>query len=191
MRFVRITAGRLVVGALCACALVATACAAGEPAGHGQPAAGPPAKAGTPAVHRPAGGRDLTGDLPELENELEGLSDESVIPAAEERLIDLPTALQLAEAENPTIALGRQAIVEAVALQTGARGLLLPTLNAGTNYHLHQGVLQSSFGQIRNLNEQSLYVGGGARTLAAETVAVPAVRIFSHLGGALVAPLGA
>src|SRR5260221_13213634 len=157
MRFVRITAGRLVVGALCACALVATACAAGEPAGHGQPAAGPPAKAGTPAVHRPAGGRDLTGDLPELENELEGLSDESVIPAAEERLIDLPTALRLADAENPTIALGRQAIVEAQALQLEARGLLLPSLNAGTMYHLHNGTLQASAGAIRDLTLQSIY----------------------------------
>src|SRR5262249_39596226 len=45
---------------------------------------------------------------------LEGLSRDRVVPlAVEERLIDLPTALQLAEAENPTIALGRQAIVEA------------------------------------------------------------------------------
>jgi outer membrane protein TolC len=123
---------------------------------------------------------------------LEGLSqDEVVPPAGEVRLIDLPTALQLAEAENPTIALGRQAIVEALALQTAARGMLLPTLAAGSNYHLHQGVLQTSFGQIRNLNEQSLYVGGGARTLAAETLAIPAVRIFSHLGDALFAPLAA
>jgi outer membrane protein TolC len=123
---------------------------------------------------------------------LEGLSRDSIIPpGVEERLIDLPTALQLAEAENPTIALGRQAIVEAVGLQTAARGLLLPTLNAGTNYHLHQGVLQTSYGEIRNVNSQALYVGGGARTLAAETVAVPAVRIFSHLGDALFAPLAA
>jgi outer membrane protein TolC len=123
---------------------------------------------------------------------LEGLAREAVVPpAVEDRLIDLPTALQLAEAENPTIALGRQAIVEALALQTAARGMLLPTLNAGSNYHLHQGVLQTSFGEIRNLNEQSIYVGGGARTLAAETVAIPAVRIFSHLGDALFAPLAA
>lgn len=123
---------------------------------------------------------------------LEGLQREDVVPTAvDECVIDLPTALQLAESANPTIALGRQAIVEAVALQTGARGLLLPTLNAGSNYHLHQGVLQASFGQIRNLTEQSLYAGAGARTLAAETVAIPGVRIFSHLGDALFAPLAA
>ncbi|HEY2250971.1 MAG TPA: TolC family protein [Planctomycetaceae bacterium] len=123
---------------------------------------------------------------------LAGLQREDVIPLAqEERLIDLPTALQLAESANPTIALGRQAIVEAVALQTGARALLLPTLNAGSNYHLHQGVLQASFGEIRNVNSQSIYVGAGARTLAAETVAIPGVRIFSHLGDAMFAPLAA
>jgi outer membrane protein TolC len=119
------------------------------------------------------------------------LREDVLPPASEQRVIDLPTALHLAEAANPMIALGRQAIVEAQAVQMGARGMLLPSLNAGSNYHLHQGVLQSSFGQIRNLTEQALYVGGGARTLAAETVAVPAVRIFSHLGDALFAPLAA
>ncbi len=123
---------------------------------------------------------------------LDGLARVDVLPPAmEERIIDLPTALQLAEAQNPTIALGRQAIVEAVALRQGARAMLLPTLNAGSNYHLHQGVLQTSFGEMRNLNEQSIYVGAGARTLAAETVAIPGVRIFSHLGDALFAPLSA
>lgn len=121
-----------------------------------------------------------------------GLSRDDVLPpAVEQHMIDLPTALQLAEAANPTIALGRQAISEAVALQLGARGMMLPTLNAGTTYHLHQGALQSSFGQIRDLTEQSIYIGGGARTLAAETVAIPAVRIFGHLGDAYFAPLAA
>lgn len=125
-------------------------------------------------------------------DELEGLEPAEVVPAAAEQwLIDLPTALRLAESENPTIALGRQAITEALALQTAARGLLLPSLNAGTMYHLHNGKLQTSFGEIRDLTEQSIYFGGGARTLAAETVAIPAVRIFSHLGDAVYAPLAA
>ena len=123
---------------------------------------------------------------------LEGLQREEVVPsAAEDCMIDLPSALHLAESANPTIALGRQAIVEAVALRSGARALLLPSLNAGSNYHLHQGVLQSSFGQMRNLTEQSIYAGAGARSLAAETVAIPGVRIFSHLGDAMFAPLAA
>ncbi|HTI52570.1 MAG TPA: TolC family protein [Planctomycetaceae bacterium] len=121
-----------------------------------------------------------------------GMEREEVVPATgEESLIDLPTALRLAEAANPTIGLGRQAIFEALALQTEARAMLLPSLNAGTNYHLHQGKLQTSFGDVRSLNEQSIYFGGGARTLAAETVAIPAVRIFSQLGDAFFAPLSA
>jgi len=121
----------------------------------------------------------------------EGLERVRVVPEMEERLIDLPTALRLAEAENPTIALGRQAIVEAAALRMGARALLLPSLNAGSNYHLHQGKLQSSFGEIRDVNSQSVYIGAGARTLAAETLAIPGVRIFSHLGDACFQPLAA
>jgi outer membrane protein TolC len=125
-------------------------------------------------------------------NALVGLDREEVIPSAgEEQLIDLPTALRLAEASNPTIALGRQAIFEALALRTEARSMMLPSLNAGFNYHLHQGNLQTSFGQMRNLTEQALYFGGGARTLAAETLAIPAVRIFGHVGDAIFAPLSA
>ena len=38
---------------------------------------------------------------------------------------------------------------------------------------------------------EAIYAGAGARTLAAETVAIPGLRIFSHLGDALFAPLAA
>ncbi|MBI3838401.1 MAG: TolC family protein [Planctomycetia bacterium] len=69
--------------------------------------------------------------------------------------------------------------------------MLLPTLNAGTNYHLHNGGLQRARGAIFGLAEQSVYFGGGARTLAAESVSFPAIRIFSHLGDALFEPLAA
>jgi outer membrane protein TolC len=138
----------------------------------------------------PSSNAELAPD--EISSALEGLSREDVVPTTQdERVIDLPTALQLAETTNPTIAVGRQAIVEAVALQKGARALLLPSVNVGSNYHLHQGVLQTSFGRIQNLTEQSIYAGAGARTLAAETVAIPGVRIFSHLGDAMFAPLAA
>lgn len=141
---------------------------------------------------RPAPSPGVADEPPELSAFLVGLERRDVVPATgEEYVIDLPTALRLAEAENPSIALGRQAICEALALQTEARGMLLPSLNAGTNYHLHQGRLQTSFGEIRSLNEQSIYFGGGARTLAAETVAIPAVRIFGHVGDAYYAPLAA
>jgi outer membrane protein TolC len=189
------TAARLVTLALIVC--TALEC---RPAMAARPPRRPSARVAGAEILRasaPAADEDEPGQKAELSVDeeavaLDGLSRESIVPAGvEERLIDLPTALQLAETANPTIALGRQAIVEAVGLRTAARGLLLPTLNAGTNYHLHQGALQTSFGLMRNLNEQAFYIGGGARTVAAETVLYPAVRIFSHLGDALFAPLAA
>jgi outer membrane protein TolC len=103
--------------------------------------------------------------------------------------IDLCTALRLAESENPTIGISRQAIQEALASQLRAKALLLPTLRAGTNYHLHNGVLQNSFGEMRVLNEASLYAGGGARALAAETVGIPMIQMFSPLADAFLEPL--
>ncbi len=114
-----------------------------------------------------------------------------IVPESETYTIDLPTALRLAESANPQLGASREAIREALAVWRGARVLLLPNLNAGTNYHQHNGVLQTSFGLMRNITEQSLYVGGGARTLAAETVGVPAVQIFQHLGDAIYLPIAA
>ena len=117
---------------------------------------------------------------------------ETVIPiAASEMVIDLWTALRLAESQNPRIAFYREIVREAVAQNKQARALLLPTLAAGGNYRLHSGALQTSFGEIRSLNEQSLYVGGGARAIGADSVGIPAVRIFAQLGDAYYLPLAA
>ena len=82
-------------------------------------------------------------------------------------------------------------ILGALAERQAARALLLPYLNAGTNYHDHTGPLQRSNGTILKLTEQSLYFGGGARTVAAESVAIPAVNIFSPLTDAIFEPLAA
>ena len=120
----------------------------------------------------------------------DGLRPEEVIPVTgQESQVDLSTVLQLAEAQNPAIALGREAIQEALALQLQARGMLLPSLNAGTMYHLHQGPVQLADGQILKVEEQSIYFGGGDWAMGSQTVAVPAVHIFAHLGDAYFAPL--
>lgn len=114
-----------------------------------------------------------------------------VVPADEEQWIDLGTALQLAETANPQIAISRQGVQTAMALQLGARGLALPHIRLGFNFHLHNNVLQTSFGLMRHVNSRSFYIGGGASTLAAETLALPAVQIDTHLGEAIYAPLAA
>lgn len=115
-----------------------------------------------------------------------------IIPRSEtELLIDLGTALHLAESQNPRMALAREVVNEALAQRKEASALWLPSLSAGGNYHLHSGVLQTAFGQIRPLTEQSLYLGGGAGAVGGSSIAVPAVRIFAPVGDAYYLPLAA
>jgi outer membrane protein TolC len=123
-------------------------------------------------------------------NELEGLSRQEIVPVTgQEYPVDLSTVLRLAEAENPTIALGREAIREALALQLQARAMLLPSLNGGAMYHLHQGTLQAADGQIEKVDLQSVYFGGGDWATGTQTVAIPAVHLIGHVGDAFFAPL--
>ena len=110
-------------------------------------------------------------------------------PAAVNATVDLGTALRLAGVGDPTINLARELVTEAQASLLLSRVLLVPSLNAGGNLHVHTGTLQASTGLIRHLNEDSFYFGFGARTLAAESVAVPGVRIFGHLGDAYFEPV--
>jgi outer membrane protein TolC len=106
-------------------------------------------------------------------------------------LVDLASAWRLVAAANPDVAGAREAVREAVALRQQANAIALPNLNAGLTYHLHNGTLQSSFGQIRRLHQQSLYVGGGSQTLGTQTVAIPAVQFFHHLDDVIYEPLAA
>jgi outer membrane protein TolC len=93
---------------------------------------------------------------------------------------------------NPTIAIAQAEIRVALAAQLEARVLLLPNLNAGANYHFHEGNLQASFGGLRRTNgENSLYFGFGARTLAAETVTIPGLQFIAPLANVIYNPLAA
>ncbi|WP_435018178.1 TolC family protein [Tundrisphaera sp. TA3] len=107
------------------------------------------------------------------------------------RLIDLSSALRLADGQNPVIGEARVLILAALAQRTAARSLLLPSLNAGLNYHDHVGPQQRSVGTILPLTEQSFYYGGGTNTLGANTIAIPAVNIASPLTDAIFEPLAA
>jgi outer membrane protein TolC len=118
-------------------------------------------------------------------------AEEPAAPATTDHTIDLGVALRLAGVDNPTINLARERVREAAAAELGARSLLLPSVNIGGNYHLHNGALQASPGFIRVVNSRSLYLGFGARALAAETVAFPGVRLFAHLGDAAYEPIAA
>ncbi len=105
--------------------------------------------------------------------------------------INLETALGLAGAENPTIALAREAVAASRADLLRARALLLPTLDAGSNIDVHHGNLQSSQGQILNVDRQALYVGAGADAVGAGTVAIPGVRLRAQVAEAVFEPRAA
>ncbi len=112
-------------------------------------------------------------------------------PPSGEYPIDLATALRLADVANPTIGRVRAVVLEALAQQLTARTLLVPSLNGGVSYHGQNGVLQRSSGKMLLLSEQSLYIGGGAFTVAAETMRIPMVNILTPLTDAWFEPLAA
>lgn len=90
--------------------------------------------------------------------------------------IDLTSALEMAGAANPTIALARETVVEALARRQEAYALVLPSFTAGANVRIHTGPVQRSGGAILGVDSQSLYFGSGARAVGTGTVAIPGVR---------------
>src|SRR5262249_28875712 len=113
----------------------------------------------------------------------------SVIPAAaSERTIDLGTVLELAGAQNPTIARALESVRASLAVQLQAVALLLPTLDAGVNLNEHWGNIQNSQGVLEDVQRQALYVGAGTGAIGAGTVSVPGVRITAPLADALSEP---
>src|SRR5262249_49689526 len=98
---------------------------------------------------------------------------EAELAASPATSIDLGAALRLAGLENPDVVLSRQRVEAVVAQQQFAAAQILPTLNAGTNYDAHTGVLQQSSGKIINLERSALYIGAGANAVAAGTVSIP------------------
>lgn len=85
-------------------------------------------------------------------------------PDAQPVPIDLPTALRIANAANPTIGVALARVREAYALWRAARVLWLPDLETGPAYVRHDGVLQNSTGLIFPTNKWNLFKGGGATT---------------------------
>jgi outer membrane protein TolC len=82
--------------------------------------------------------------------------------------IDLVTALRLADANNPTIALARERVNEAYAFLRHAQLLLLPNLQTGPAYVRHDGLLQNSTGLVFPTSKWNFFEGGGA-SLSVET----------------------
>src|SRR5262245_40067152 len=93
----------------------------------------------------------------------------TTLPAPKERaavdndlLIDLPTALRLANAANPTIATAQVRVREALARVDQADALWLPTLSAGGIYLRHDGLDQNRKAELFGISRQSVLLGGSA-----------------------------
>jgi outer membrane protein TolC len=128
--------------------------------------------------------------LPGSRTQAETVDAPNAIPAPQdEYVIDLPTTVRLVASANPTILTARELVRETLSLQTRARAMMLPSLNGGVAFHNHDGNFQASTGQIKYMYSKSVYYGGGTRVWAAESLAVPMVRLFSHLGDAIYEPL--
>src|SRR5262245_17035761 len=76
--------------------------------------------------------------------------------------IDLPTALRLASAASPTIAIAQIRVREALAHVDQADALKLPTLSAGGIYNRHDGLTQQQDGNLITVSRQNMFAGGGA-----------------------------
>jgi outer membrane protein TolC len=75
--------------------------------------------------------------------------------------IDLATALRLANAASPTIAIAEARVREALARVGEADALRLPTLSAVVIYQRHDGIDQQRSGELIYVSRQGLFEGGG------------------------------
>lgn len=80
-------------------------------------------------------------------------------------VIDLPTALRLANAQNLQVQFMRERIQASQAALDQARVLWLPTISIGANWARHDGQIQDTRGDVINVSRSSLFNGGGAAAL--------------------------
>jgi outer membrane protein TolC len=79
--------------------------------------------------------------------------------------INLPTALQLAEARPLDVAVASVRLSAALAQYDRASKLWLPTIDFGLDYARHDGYLQDVVGNVVSTNKQSFMVGAGPNAI--------------------------
>jgi outer membrane protein TolC len=81
--------------------------------------------------------------------------------AADTYPIDLPTALRLADANNPTVGVARARAREAVAQLDRARVAWVPNLSFGPTFFYHGGIDQNRRGDIFSVSRGNYTLGAG------------------------------
>jgi outer membrane protein TolC len=105
--------------------------------------------------------------------------------------IDLPTALRLADADNPQVAVAREQIRQALARVAAADVLWLPAIRTGVNYNRHDGSIQAVQGNQFNTSRSAVYAGLGAGVFGAGAPLLPGVYANFNLADAFFQPLAA
>jgi outer membrane protein TolC len=77
------------------------------------------------------------------------------------QMIDLPTALRLAGAQNLDVLIAQEKLAEAKALHEQARQQFFPWVSPGVSYRRHDGQIQAVEGRVFDASKQS-YTAGGA-----------------------------
>jgi outer membrane protein TolC len=85
---------------------------------------------------------------------------------AETLVIDLPTALRLAGAQNLDVQLAREKLAEAYAAEESATERFFPWVAPGVAYRRHDNLIQNTEGVIEEVHKQSYAPGG---TVLAQT----------------------
>ncbi|MDQ3329963.1 MAG: TolC family protein, partial [Planctomycetota bacterium] len=75
----------------------------------------------------------------------------------------MPTALQLAGANNLQVAIAAEQVREAAASVDRAELLWVPNFSFGVGYNRHDGQIQDTQGQVIDVSRQSAFIGGGPR----------------------------
>lgn len=102
--------------------------------------------------------------------------------------LDMSTALALVAGQNPQVGFARWRIREAYANLEQAHALWLPSIQAGMNYHHHEGPLQETNGNILEVSRSSLEAGFGAGAVGAGTTPFPGIVAQFQLVDAIFQP---
>ncbi len=129
------------------------------------PAAQAAEAAPAPAIGAPASAKEAPAEKPAQ-------------PSVQEFLIDLPTALQLADMKNPQVQFARERIRAAEAELRQAEVLWLPDLSVRSTWLRHDGKIQDTRGEVITVSRSALFAGGGVETRL-------------HVADAIFAPLAA
>jgi len=110
---------------------------------------------------------------------------------AEELVIDLPSALMLADERNTELAIQLQRVEHAALEQSAAWYQWIPTLRLGASYAWQDGALQETSGSIMDVERNSRYAGLGAGAVGAGLPALSGLSLSLDIAKAIYAPLAA